>query len=49
MRLQPSYVDVRRLRQLLDDGNPREAETLVLSLAPAGLADLLLPAQAHAA
>jgi len=42
MRLQPSYVDVRRLRQLLDDGNPREAETLVLSLAPAGLADLLL-------
>jgi hypothetical protein len=42
MRLQPTYVDVRRLRQLLDDGRVQEADTAVITLGPAELADVLL-------
>src|SRR5712692_3040788 len=42
MRLQPTFVDVRHLRQLLADSNLAEAEAAVSTLTAAVLADLLL-------
>ncbi len=42
MRLQPTYLDVRRFRQWLAYGNLREAEAAALALPPIELADLLL-------
>jgi len=42
MRLQPVYVDVRSLRQMLADGRLHDAEVAVSMLSPAVLADVLL-------
>ncbi len=42
MRLQPTYLDVRRLRRWLADGNLSEAEVAVRALSPTELADVLL-------
>jgi magnesium transporter len=42
MRLQPTYLDVRRLRRWLADGNLQEAESAVIALSPTELADVLL-------